>query len=270
MAIPLSLIVITKNEENNLDDCLKDAHGWVDEIIIVDDESTDRTREIAQKYTDKIFIRKMKLEGVQRNYGVAQAKNEWVMMLDCDERLTPEVKDEISKVVVDPNPEIVAYWVPRKNYIGDYWLQHGGYYPAQHIKLYQKQHLCWKEVHYDLVHPGITLAEGQKGGHLKEHIIHFNYRNVEDHIAKTNRHTSMDAMKWHLMGKKMNLGKALWRMNDRFWRRFLRKKGYKDGYHGFVVAVLSGFYEFATYSKYREIQHNREYFKQYDIEDKCP
>jgi glycosyltransferase involved in cell wall biosynthesis len=252
--MPVSMVILTKNESDGISDCLKSVFGWADEIIIVDDESTDNTRDICTNFTERIFVRKMELEGKQRNFGAQQARNEWVMMMDADERMTPEVKQEVEGVVASGNKEVVAYWVPRKNYIGDYWLRYGGWYPAPHIKLYKKDFLKWKEIPADVVHPGIEIAKGFRGGQLKSCLIHYNFKNVEDFIQKVNRQTTLEAIKWHLHGKKMSLGKGMWRILDRFCRRFIGKKGYRDGYYGFVAAVLSGFYQFAAYSKYRELK----------------
>ena len=253
MSLPISVIILAKNEEVRIEECLKSVYGWADEIIVVDDDSTDKTNQIALKYTDKIFKRKMDLEGKQRNFGVSKAKNEWVMMLDCDERPTDELKKEIEAVLNDKSLEIVAYWVPQINFLGNVQLKYGGW-SNPHIRLYQKKHLTWSEAKQDVVHPGIKMTPGTKGGNLKGSLIHYNFANVEDFIKKVNRYSTLEAIKWHYDGRKMTQGKAMWRTIDRFFRRYVGKKGYKDGYYGFVAAVLSGFYEFAAYSKYKEIK----------------
>ena len=127
--IPVSVVVITKNEEHNIEDCLKSVHGWADEIVLVDDHSQDRTVEIAEKYTDKIFQRKMDIEGRHRNWAYGQARNTWVLSLDADERLTEELKQEIDQVL--PEATAQAYTIPRRNFIGQFWLQHGGAVPVR-------------------------------------------------------------------------------------------------------------------------------------------
>ena len=96
---PLSVVVLTKNEEKNIEDCLKSIYGWADEIIVVDDESTDKTVEIAKKFTGRVLHRKMENEGIHRNWAYQQAKNEWVLSLDADEAVTEELKREISAVL---------------------------------------------------------------------------------------------------------------------------------------------------------------------------
>ncbi len=258
MSVPLSVVIIAKNEHNRIKDCLESVHGWADEIVVVDDDSTDDTRAIALKYTDTIFSRHMDLEGKQRNFGASKAKNDWILLLDCDERMTDDLKAEIAVAIKDGDPLIAAYWAPQINYLGDVQLNHGGW-SNPHIRLYNRKYVKVSEAAYDVIHPGIKVSEGYKHGNLKCKNIHYSFSNVENFIAKINRYSTLEATKWYLDGRKMTLGKAMWRTLDRIWRRFVSKKGYKDGYYGFVAAVLSGFHEFAAYSKYREIKEKGYY-----------
>jgi hypothetical protein len=117
----------------------------------------------------------------------------------------------------------------------------------------------WSEADYDVIHPGLKFQDGFRGGNLKGKTIHYSFSNVENFIAKINRYSTLEATKWYLDGRKMSFGKAMWRSWDRFFRRFIAKKGYKDGYYGFVAAVISGFHEFAAYSKYKEIKEKGYY-----------
>ena len=114
---PVSIVIIAKNEERRLEDCLKSVM-WAAEIILIDDMSTDRTVEIARRYTDKIIQRAMDIEGKHRNFGYEQATQPWVLSLDCDERVTPELAEEIRKVAESSNDENVVYAIPIKTFIG--------------------------------------------------------------------------------------------------------------------------------------------------------
>jgi len=258
VSVPLSVVVIAKNEQSRIKDCLDNVHGWADEIVVLDDESTDDTRAIAGQYTDKIFIRHMELEGKHRNFAATKAKHDWILLLDCDERLTDELKKEIETVLAHGDPKIAAYWAPQINYLGDVPLNHGGW-SSPHIRLYNRQHAQWSEAEHDVIHPGFKVAEGFRGAHLKGKNLHYSFRNVDDLIAKINRYSRLEATKWYLDKRKMSQGKAMWRAWDRFFRRFISKKGYKDGYYGFVAAFVSGFHEFAAYSKYKEIKEKGYY-----------
>ena len=242
------MVVITKNEEENIAACLESA-AWADEIIVVDDESADMTRAIAKKYTDKVFVRKMENEGRHRNRAYAEASNDWVLSLDADERITEELAAEITGLL-NGAPEFKAYTIPRRNHIGDHWLRYGGEYPAAQLRLFLKTEFRYEEVE---VHPRAFL-EGDCG-HLKMDMIHYSHKDVADYLRSLNNQTTLEARKWYRTGRRMSLGHAIWRSLDRcFYRRLLRKKAYKDGFYGMVVAVFSGMYQIVSYLKYRELK----------------
>ncbi|MGE4357866.1 MAG: glycosyltransferase family 2 protein [Candidatus Omnitrophota bacterium] len=251
--VPISVVILTKNEERNIRDCLNSVLGWAEEIIVVDDESSDRTVEIAKEMGAKVLIRKMDVEGRHRNWAYAQAKNEWVLSLDADERVTEELRREISELFKE-GFKFNGYTIPRRNYIGDYWLRYGGEYPAPQLKFFRKDKFKFEEVG---VHPRAFL-DG-KCGHLKNDIIHYSYRNFSDYLNKLNNQTTREAEKWILTGRKMTFWHALWRALDRFfYRRMWRKKAYRDGIYGFMVALFSALYQLLSYAKYREMLKERE------------
>ncbi|MFA5059096.1 MAG: glycosyltransferase family 2 protein [Candidatus Omnitrophota bacterium] len=245
--LALSVVVITKNEENNIKDCLGSVYGWADEIIVVDDESKDRTVELAKSYAGKIFHRKMDNEGSHRNWAYLQAKNEWVLSLDADEIASSELKSEISAIL--PATTFHAFSIPLRNYIGNYWVKHGGWYPAGKLRLFMKSRFKYEEVG---VHPKVFL-DGQTG-HLTKDIIHKGYPDFEHFLASLNRQTTLEAKKWIETGREMSLGKAVWRTIDRFPRSFFGKKGYKDGFIGFMIAFFASLYQIMSYAKYWEIK----------------
>jgi len=249
--VNLSVVVLTKNEADRINKCLDSVGNWADEIIVVDDESADETINLVRKYTDKILIRKMDIEGKHRNWAYAQARNSWVLSLDADEIVTPELREEIGRVL-DGNPEENGFTIPRRNYIGDYWVKYGGWYPSPQLKLFRKDKFRYEEV---AVHPRAFMDE--PCGHLHSDLIHYSYRSLEDFLSKLNRQTSWEAQKWFDAGKPMTRGRFLWRTYDRFMRAYFGRKGYKDGYIGFVIAFNAGLYQFVSYLKYREIILNK-------------
>ena len=253
--VPISVVVITKNEQHNLDDCLETVKGWADEIIVVDDESADRTVEIARKYTSRVFQRRMDSEGSHRNRAYAEARNAWVFSLDADERLTPELKAEIDRALSGSVTD--THWtVPRKNFIGDHWMRWGGQYPAAQIKLFLKDKFRWEDTG---VHPR-AFAEGTCG-RLSEPMIHYTYRDFGDALRKLNNQTTLEARKWFNVRAsdlrkaewKMNLGNTLWRCADRFFRTYLRKQAWRDGFIGFMLAYYAALYQLMSYAKYWEL-----------------
>jgi glycosyltransferase involved in cell wall biosynthesis len=243
--VPVSIVVLTKNEEKRLPDCLESVR-FADEILVVDDESTDRTEEVARRYTDKILHRKMDLEGRHRNWAAQRARNEWILSIDADERVTPELSAEI-QTLFSGTPEFQIYSIPRRNFIGKRWLRHGGWYPSPQVKLYKRGAFRWEET---TVH--CRAISEEPWGSLKGDLLHYSYRDLEDFIGKLNRQTTLEADKWVRDGRKMTRGKALWRTVDRFTRSYFGKKGYKDGWIGFAAAVLGGLYQLVSYAKYWE------------------
>jgi len=244
--VSISVVVLTRNEEARIAQCLESV-AWAQEIIVVDDESTDRTIEIVRRYTDKVFIRKMDIEGRHRNWAYALAKNTWVLSLDADEIVTPGLKDEIAQTLAR-NPQENGFTIPRRNFIGTYWVRYGGWYPSPQLRLFKKGAFRYEEA---AVHPRAFMDD--PCGHLGQDMIHYSYRNLEDFLAKLNNQTTREAQKWYDQNKPMRLGRFLWRTKDRFLRSYFGKKGYKDGFMGFAVAFFAGLYQFVSYLKYREL-----------------
>jgi len=253
--ISLSIVILAKNEEERIRDCIKSVDQWASEIIVIDDESTDNTPSIAKELGAKVLTRRMDIEGRHRNLAYQKTSNEWVLSLDADERLTEELKVEIESILASI-PKENAFTIPRRNFIGDYWIRWGGMYPSAQLKLFRKDKFKWEEVE---VHPRAFL-DGECG-HLKGDLIHYTYKNWASFLGKLNNQTTLEARKWHKLsltdpkkaGYKMNLLHALWRTWDRFMRAFISKRGYRDGFIGFMVAYFSSLYQMVSYAKYRDL-----------------
>ena len=245
----ISVVVITKNEEANILDCLKSVQ-WADELIVVDDRSQDRTVEIARQFTGKVFIRRMENEGRHRNWAYQQALGEWVLSLDADERVSPELAEEI-RMVLEKEEEYTGYAIPIRTYIGKRWIRYGGWYPAGKLRLFKKGEFRYEESE---VHPRIFL-EG-KSRLLNSDIIHYGYRNLEHFFSSLNAQTTREAEKWFRERRKITFFTLCRKMIDRFLRRFLFKKGYKDGFMGIVIASADSLYQFFSYAKYWEKRNN--------------
>lgn len=248
--VPLSVVVITKDEEKNIEPCLRSVL-WADELIVVDDESRDKTVEIAKKFTDKIFHRKMDVEGVHRNWAYGQAKNGWILSLDADETATPELGEEIA-ALIEKGTEFNGFAIPLKNYIGDYWVRHGGWYPAGKLRLFKRDKFKYEEVG---VHPR-ALLDG-RWSVLKSDIIHKGYPDFEHFLASVNRQTTQEAKKWVDDKRIMSFGIASGKAIGRFLKTFVSKKGYKDGFVGFMVAFFAGLYQLMSYAKYWELKNKK-------------
>ncbi len=243
----IAVVVITKNEEANIGRCLESAR-FADEIIVVDDFSTDNTVKIARQFTDKVFSRKMDIEGKHRNYAYGLAKNEWVLSLDADEVISKELESELKALFRDRNPTHSAFTIPIKTYLGDYWIRYGGWYPAGKVRLFRKTKFKYEEVE---VHPRVFI-DGTCG-HLTKDIVHYSYRDFHDFFTSLNNQTTQEAKKWFNERRKIGFLKMGRKFYDRFLKTYFLKKGYKDGLIGFVVAYGNSLYQFMSYVKYQEM-----------------
>jgi glycosyltransferase involved in cell wall biosynthesis len=239
--------VIAKNEDAGLKDCLDSVRDWAAELIVVDDQSSDRTVEVARAYTDRVVVRKMVNEGRHRNEAYALASHPWVLSLDADEQVTPELKAGIDVVLADP--VCWAWAIPIRTYIGDYWVRYCGWYPASKLRLFHKDHFRYEEAE---VHPRAFLDGPQ--GTLTADIIHRGYPDFEHFLASLNRQTTLEARKWIRTGREMPRVRILRRTVDRFLRVYFRKKGFKDGFVGFMVAFFAALYQIMSYAKYWEMK----------------
>jgi glycosyltransferase involved in cell wall biosynthesis len=246
--LPLTVVMITKNEEKNIEDCIKSA-AVASEIVVVDDQSTDKTKAIAQNYTNQIFERKMDNEGNQRNYANSKATQTWTLALDADERISSELAAELDQKLKSDTEDISGFAIPIKTFMGKRWIKAAGYYPATRMRLFKSGTLKYEDTG---VHPRIFF-EGKRE-FLKKDIIHYGYRDLTHFIDKLNNQTTLEAQKWTEDGRPMSFLRMLRKMCDRFLRNYIGKKGSTDGFLGFLMCCFHGWYQFFTYSKYQELK----------------
>ncbi len=243
---PVSIVVITRNEEDNIADCLTSA-SWADEIVVLDDGSTDKTVDIAKKFTDKVFSRKMDIEGRHRNYAYSLAKNNWVLSLDADERISPELAEEVTNLLKGQMKD-KAYTIPIRSYMGKRWIKHAGWYPAGKVRLFDKRSFKYEEAE---VHPRVFI-DGSCG-HLTKDIVHYSYRDWHDFFVSINNQTTLEAKKWFKERRNINFIKMYRKSLSRFLKAYVQKGGYKDGLLGFTISWAGGLYQFMSYVKYKEM-----------------
>jgi hypothetical protein len=187
----------------------------------------------------------MDLEGRHRNWAQAQAKHDWILSLDADERVMPELTAEIRELFAG-QPKFETYAIPRRNFIGAQWIRHGGWYPSAQLKMFKRSVFRWEET---TVHPRAICDRAC--GTLRHDLLHYSYQSPEEFIRKMDRQTTLEAQKWVLDGRRVTLGKALWRTFDRALRSYVLKHGYRDGRLGWFVARMAGTYQWWSYAKYR-------------------
>lgn len=246
--VPISVVIITKNEERNISACLESVQ-WAGEIVIVDGFSSDRTVEIAKCYTDKIFLREMDIEGRHRNFAYAQASRDWILSLDADERVSSELALEIREVIEKNDPAYAGYAIPIKTFIGNRWIEEAGYYPARKLRMFRRGKFRYEESH---VHPRAFLDGKERP--LEHDILHYGFRDITHFFDKLNNQTSLEAEKWVRDGRSIRTPKLLFKTADRFLRNYFGKKGYRDGFMGFLMSVAHSLYQVLTYAKYLELK----------------
>ena len=253
----LSVVVVTKNEEDNIRQWLESVK-WADEIIVVDSFSTDKTIEIAKEYTDKIFLddnpRSMAgLAEISKNLGMEKATNEWILVLDADEIVTPELRTEIEEILGKDDKRFDGYLVLRKNYFLGKWMKHGGWWGyGAHVELVRRG----KGKFPPYPHRPLEVPSG-KVGYLKNLVIHNTHKSISEWIDKMNRYTTLEAREMDEKGVRFNMGRALLFPVAVFCRNYFMLRGFRDGFHGFMAAVFAAFYAFVKHAKLWEKQKSR-------------
>lgn len=239
----ISACIISFNEEKKLEDCLRSLQGVVDEIVIVDSLSRDKTLEIARRYTDRIFEQAFLGHIEQKNLAVSRARHDWVLSLDCDERLSPRLQEEILTHKASLNKHD-AYSMPRRTFYIYRWLNHC-WYPDRKIRLFNRQKAVWGGVN---PHDHIEV-QGHNIKALRGDIEHYSFDSVADHIATLQKFTDIGASEIIKRGKPVTIMSPLTHASWTFFRLYVLRWGFLDGFAGFLAAVLSFMHVFVKYSK---------------------
>ena len=239
----ISACIISFNEEKKIEDCLKSLAGIADEIIVVDSNSTDNTVAIAQKYTDRIILQDFLGFIEQKNFAVQQAENDWVLSLDCDERLSPELQEAITGIK-DTIEQADAYRMPRKTFYIYRWLNHC-WYPDLKIRLFNKNTAYWGGTN---PHDHIVLSSSNIV-QLAGDIYHYSFDSISDHIQTIDKFTEIGADELIRKQKSFNLLSPFTHSSWIFLKLYIFKRGFMDGFAGIVVSVLSAMHVFVKYSK---------------------
>jgi glycosyltransferase involved in cell wall biosynthesis len=244
----VSAIVVCFNEERNIGACL-DSLRWCDEIVVVDSFSTDRTVEICRQYTDRVIQRPWAGYRDQKAFAHSLATKDWVLLVDSDERVTPELRDEIKRELALHGSRYAGVSVPRLVFYLHRWWWRGGWYPDYDIRLFRRNRATWggTDPHEKI------LVEGEVR-RVRNPLLHFSYRNMEDHVQRINRFTSISSLELFNEGQRWCLGDALFRPAFRFFRSYIIKRGFLDGFAGFYVALTAAVYVFLKYAKLWELE----------------
>lgn len=246
----LSACLCIHNEEEQLSACLEKL-SFCDEIVVVLDRCTDSSKDIALRFGAKIIEGAFEREGDRRNRAISEASHDWILEVDADEHVPETLAHEIRHTIETSRAD--WHLVPVGNYIGTHLVRHGwgaSFGKAAYAGLFRKQAKFWGP---QRVHPRVTLT-GTNGGMLKNRLDHFVDRNISDMIHRLDRYTSARAQdlreEWATSGKQTEtLGRNVRRIFGRFWKCYVRRKGYKEGGWGFLVALMAGLYPILSYLK---------------------
>lgn len=245
---PISACIITFNEEQSIRDCLESLR-WVEEIVVVDSMSGDSTVSLCRQYTDVIIQKDWEGHVKQKNYALAQASNEWVLCLDADERVSPELKEEIERSLSEEGDGVDGYYFPRHSYYLGRWINHGGWYPDYKLRLFKKSKGQWggRDPHDKVILNGSTK-------YLTAELFHYVYRNLSHQLQTVDSFSTITAVGLNNKGDRFSLLKLLIRPPLKFLGTYLLKRGFLDGLPGFIIALTSSFYVFLRYAKLWELQ----------------
>ena len=243
--IPLSVAVITKNEEKHLPDCLKSV-SFADDIVIVDSGSTDRTVEIAKEFGCRVFIEDWKGYGPQKNSASDKCKHEWVLLLDADERVPDETRESIREVLERPAAE--AYSFRRKNYFHGKWIKHSGNWPDRNVRLVNKS----KGSFLSVIH-----EKWVTNGHVQDLdacILHYGFSGYSDLLKTLNGYSTITAGELFTSGRRANPLSPIYHGIGMFFKTYVLQRGFLDGMDGLVTALTKAGGSFFKYAKLLEIQ----------------
>lgn len=250
--IPLSIITLTLNNTRTLDGVLKSVASWADELLVLDCGSTDETEAIARKYQANFLYRRFDSFGKQKAYAVSKAKHDWVFIVDSDEIVSNELREEILDAFQNPGYE--GFMIPNTLIFLGKPLRYGREYKMPHLRLFNRKHGNYndREIHEDVVLNG-------KRGMLKNHVLHNSYADVSDYLTKINSYTTKGAAELHKAEKKVSVLKIVTKFPVKFLIEYLVRLNFLNGYRGFVWSFGQAVSTTIKYIKLHEI--NQENFR---------
>jgi glycosyltransferase involved in cell wall biosynthesis len=244
---PVTVTVITRNEAEALADALRSV-SWADEIIVVDAESTDQTVSIARQFTERVYVRPWKGYIDQKNHAASLATHDWIFSLDADERVTPQLAEEI-RTVLASEPTARAYRMPRVSFYFGRWIRTTDMYPDFQLRLYDRRHARWDGKY---VHESVR-ADGAVA-YLTNDLQHHPYRDLSEQLIRMDRYTTLAARQMHEQGRRTSAIGMLVHTKLAFLRNYILKGGFRDGTAGFVISLVNSYYVFLKLAKLWELQ----------------
>jgi len=243
----LSVTVITRNESADIHAALTSL-AWADEIVVVDSESTDDTVAIARRHTDRVIVRQWPGYVEQKNFAATRARHDWILSVDADERVTPELAGEIQTLLAG-TPREAAFRIPRVTWHLGRWIRTTDWYPDYQLRLYDRRSAEWTGRY---VHEAVTVrgAIGQLRGELQ----HYAYRDIADHLETIDRYTTYAARQMHEAGRRAGVLQVAGHPPLAFLRNYIARGGIRDGLPGLIISALNACYVFLKFAKLWELE----------------
>jgi glycosyltransferase involved in cell wall biosynthesis len=246
--LDISAVIIAFNEEKNIRRCLE-ALAWAGEIVVVDSGSTDATVEIAREFTGRVIDHPFEGYVRQKNFALAQAAQEWVLSVDADEVVTPELLARIREVWPRERERYDGFTVNRLSRFSGKWIRHCGWYPDRKLRLFRRSRGRWEgeELHERVRLEGRTMD-------LNADLLHYTYESLSENIEKIQRYSTIFAQAQYQLGRRASLMDLLTRPAAKFLKSYFLKLGLLDGRHGLILSSTAAFYVFLKYAKLWELQ----------------
>ena len=244
---PLSIAIITKNEEDNIRSCLQSV-SFAKQIVVVDSGSTDNTLKIAADFGCEIYSEEWRGFGPQKQLAIEKCRLPWILVLDADERIPPDTADIIKKIVTNSDVKETGFSFPRKNYFQGRWIKHAGWWPDRIVRLFRKGAGKMSEA---VVHESVEV-EGDIGA-LDVVIEHYTENRLNKIIQKIDRYSTLGAKAAFREGKKSSAGGAFLRAFFTFVQDYFFRLGVLDGMPGLTLAVTNSVNKFFKYAKLSEL-----------------
>lgn len=250
--LPLSVVIITYNEEANIRRCIESVQGLPAEILVVDSGSLDGTQEICRSLGAIVIEQDFLGYIEQKNFATSKATHDWVLSLDADEALTPELRASVLAAMQDPKAD--GFTMNRlTNYCG-HWVKHGGWYPDTKLRLYHRQAGQWTGVN---PHDRFRLNLGKTMHHLNGDLLHYSYNTLSDHIKQNDRFSTIGALAMFNKGQRSSIAKIIYKPFARFLKHFVFKAGFLDGLTGYTIAFNSAHAVFMKYLRLYYLQNDK-------------
>ncbi len=251
----ITAVIMTKNAEPLVEGTLKSVADWVDEIVVIDGFSTDRTEEICRRYTNKFYQNRW--DGyrfcTERNLGIAKSTGDWCFHVDPDERATPEFRDAVLKMLASGTPHN-AFEFRKKNYFMGHWMKHGGWYHYS-LHLFRRTKATYDGVIHETLHVDGTI------GKLEAAVEHYPFTSISQFVQRHNGYSTREALAVWEEKKELSSRQVRYEIYTKPFKRFIkfyfRKKGFLDGHHGFIFSVLYAWVHFVNWAKYWELVESK-------------